>query len=144
MRGKQERGWGNYSTMPLPTILFWIFFTLDLYKTQKGILPNASNEGNPITRYLYKRSLIWLHYFVNLFYGVVITLLIWIGGEMGLWIGYSAFVYNLMGFLSWTKWNKWKQATNQSKWWILLAILVITLIGGYFLALLHKFIGAQR
>lgn len=59
----------------LPIIFFLIFYIFDFYKTRKGILPDASNEGNPLTAYLHRRgnrAFFWMH----ALYGLVITLII--------------------------------------------------------------------
>ena len=126
------------SDILLPITLFLIFYTADWYKTQKGILPDASNEGNPITRYLYRKVSRWLFHGAHIFYGIAMIILIWLGGKLGIWIGYSAAVYNFVGYLSWTRLNRWKEKTNRLGWTPIL--LIMALLMGYLSVLLHKFI----
>lgn len=117
-------------------IIFWIFYIFDFYKTRKGILPDTSNEGNPLTAYLYRRGgqvFFWIH----ALYGLIITLIILFGGIIGLWLGYSATTYNFIGYLSWTRLNRWKDKTNQVRWTP--ALLAVSLFVGYLLMVLHKF-----
>ena len=121
-----------------PIILFLIFFLADCYKTKKGILPDARNEGNPITGYLYRNTSRRVFSVVHICYSIVITILILFGGWLGLWIGYSAVVYNFAGFLSWTKINRWKEGTNRMGWTPIL--FSGALIMGYLLLLLHKWV----
>lgn len=125
----------------LASALFWIFYILDWYKTKKGILPDASNEGNPITRYLFRKIPKWLHDSLNLFYGAAVTIVILFGEKLGLWIGYSAVMYNIIGFVSWTRLNKWKEITNRTNWTSLILIGACTL--GYLLLLLHELVWTQ-
>ena len=123
----------------IPIILFWIFFSLDLYKTRKGILPDASNEGNPLARYLYQKTSPWLNNLVHILYLVAVTVLALLSGRIGLWIGYSAFVGHFTGFLSWTRLNKWPGATKRSKW-IFPMMFVVVLTIGYLLSTLHEYV----
>jgi len=126
----------------LPTILFLIFFIADWYNTQKGILPDASNEGNPITKYLHRKAPRWLFHGLHAFYGIAIASLILVGGKLGLWMGYSSIVYNFIGYLSWTKLNRWKQKTNWFGWTPLL--LVGSLVIGYLFVSLHEWVWLRQ
>ncbi len=127
----------------LPLILFWVFYVLDLYKTRKGIAPDAHNEGNPIGRFLFQKTPRWLHNLINIVYAIVITVLLLKGGRIGLWLGYSAVVAHFGGFLSWTRLNKWQGITKKS-YWVLPMMLLGVLVVGFLLTLLHEFVWVQQ
>jgi len=102
-------------------------------------MPDASNEGNPIGRYLFRKSPKWLHNLINIAYAVAVTVMILKGGKIGLWFGYSAFVGHLGGFLSWTRLNRWQGITKKSG--LVLPIMLLgVLFAGYLLSLLHEFL----
>ena len=126
------------SDLLLPTALFWILFIADWYKTSKGLLPDVSNEGNPVTGYLYRKAPRWLFHRIHILYGIAITILILLGGRFGLWIGYSTAIYNFIGYLSWTRLNRQKERTNRLYWTPIL--LVAALISGYLLISLHELV----
>ena len=89
-----------------PLVFYYIFYLFDLYKTHKGILANASNEVNPLAKYLFKNVSRKFHLIVNILYPILITFLVFISPLLlSLWISYSVLVGHMIGFLSWTKLN---------------------------------------
>lgn len=130
-----------------PLMLFYLFHVLDLYKTRQGILPDASNEANPLGRFLHRNVPGGLHNnLVGLLYMLAVTLFVVVPRfETGLWIGYSFVLFHLGGFLSWTRLNLWR---GRLRSWprdavFLIGLFVITAIG-YGLAQIHlRFFGGS-
>jgi len=125
------------SSIFLPLGLFYLAYILDLYATRKGVKDDASNEANPLARYLIVRSAPKARMAVNVAYPIIVTIIaLYLPILYGLWLAYTAFLGHLGGFLSWTRFNKLNDKVSNKTTAFLGALLFAALLA-YFIARIH-------
>lgn len=136
--------YGNISIF-FPLTFFYFLHAPDLYKTRQGILPDASNEANPLGGFLHRNVPGGLHNnLVGLVYALAVTFLVVAPQlETGVWIGYSFATGHLGGLLSWTRFNPWRgRVKGGMRDAVFLFGLFVIAATGYGLARIHlKFYG---
>jgi len=124
-------------TTLIPLALYYLFFFLDAYKTRKGILPDASNEANPFSRYLYRQFPRWAIALFDIALALFVTAVaLSVSSFVGLWILYSFAFGHFLGFLSWTRLNV-LHGKLKGKILLFLLFLLFAVICGHSLALVH-------
>lgn len=128
------------TTIFIPLVLYYLFFSLDVYKTHKGILPDASNESNPFTRYILFRLPRWLHITVDISLPIIFTVLALILPLFfGLWLLYTLSLAHLGGFLSWTQFNRWRGKVKHKNTTFFFILGVATVVA-YIFARVHTLV----
>lgn len=117
-------------TILIPLFLYYLLFFLDVHSTRKGVLPNGSNEANPIARWLIQRYSKTTLNILNISFAVFVT-----GAALllplffGLWLIYSFAAGHLGGFLSWTPLNRFRNKPRNKTAVFLVLISVFTALG---------------
>jgi hypothetical protein len=97
-----------FGLQSISVLLFWLAYGLDMRETMRGVLPDVSNEANPLIRYALKCLSFWMILLIALLYGSAVSWLLLLRNLPGLWIGYSALFGHVLGFLSWRFINQWR------------------------------------
>lgn len=126
------------STILIPLLLYYLFFFLDAYKTRKGILPDAGNEANPFSRYLYRRFSRRTITLFDIALALFVTGIAFSLSPFGrLWLLYAFAFGHFLGFLSWTRLNVFREKLK-GKTFLFFFIAFVGLAMGHTLAVIHR------
>ena len=119
-------------------IIFYTFCFLDKYITRKRISPGASNEANPLTRLAFRYLPRFLHNTLDVLYAIVATVIVLVLPTFyATWLIATLTVGHILGFLSWTSLNPWKE--QEMNWNLVFGLsLLILIVVGYLVASLVK------